>query len=63
MEYVVMLDRSAGNESVGEMWTETKIFPATATLADVEEWIRSKVNSFASEPTPFFCNVRLSTAQ
>ena len=29
---------SAGNDSVGEMWKETKIFPADATLAEVMIW-------------------------
>lgn len=36
--YVVIRDMSAGNESVGEMWQETKIFPATATLDEVMAW-------------------------
>lgn len=36
--FVVIRDHSAGNESVGEMWQETKIFPETATLKEVMKW-------------------------
>jgi len=36
--YVIIRDESAGNETVGEMWKETKIFPGTATLDEVMEW-------------------------
>ena len=37
-QYVVIIDKSAGNESVGEMWQETKIFPGTATIEEVMKW-------------------------
>lgn len=37
-KYVIIRDNSAGNESVGEMWQETKIFPGDATLDDVMQW-------------------------
>lgn len=37
-KYVIIRDMSAGNESVGEMWQETKIFDGTATLEEVMEW-------------------------
>ena len=38
MKICAMVDRSAGNESVGEMWTETAVFDESATLADVLKW-------------------------
>jgi len=66
MKYVVMLDRSAGNEVTGEAWTETKVFPETATLAEVEQWIRATSNLYRQNPdTPeiFRANVRLAVAQ
>ena len=63
MNFVVMLDRSAGNESVGEAWTETKVFPETARLSDVEAWVRERTNIYHKEPTVFTCNVRLAVAQ
>ena len=37
-QYVIIKDMSAGNESVGEMWQETKIFDGTATLDEVMSW-------------------------
>lgn len=35
---VVALDRSAGNETVGEAWQDTAVFSEKATLMDVLEW-------------------------
>lgn len=37
-QYVVIRDMSAGNESVGEMWQETKVFGPDATLSEVMDW-------------------------
>jgi hypothetical protein len=42
MKYVVIKDMSAGNEFVGEMWKETKIFEGTDQLDIVMEWALSK---------------------
>ena len=36
--YVVIRDMSAGNESVGEMWKETKVFSSESTIEEVMEW-------------------------
>ena len=36
-EIVVLLERSAGNAEVGDMWIETRTFKKTNTLADVLE--------------------------
>ena len=36
---VAVKDMSAGNESVGEMWQETKIFEPTDTLESVLFWV------------------------
>ncbi len=38
MNYVVIRDMSAGNESVGETWQETKIFSSEDRLLDVMKW-------------------------
>ena len=35
---VAIKDMSAGNDTVGEMWKETKIFKGTDTLNDVLMW-------------------------
>ena len=42
MKVCAMIDRSAGNESVGEMWTVCCEFPATATLNDVFQWAKAE---------------------
>jgi len=38
MQVIVIKDMSAGNDSVGEMWQETKIFDAKDTLNTVLQW-------------------------
>jgi len=38
-EIIVIVDRSAGNESVGEMWKETKAFNDDAKLSEVIKWV------------------------
>ncbi len=35
MKLIITVHKSDGNETVGEMWTETHIFNGTATLAGV----------------------------
>jgi len=37
MKYVILVDMSAGNESVGEMWQESYIFDGETSLDDVME--------------------------
>ena len=37
-KFVVIRDMSAGNETVGDMWQETKIFDETVTLHEVMQW-------------------------
>lgn len=39
MKIIAIKDMSAGNESVGEMWQETKIFNDTDTLFEVMKWV------------------------
>ena len=41
MKICAMVDRSAGNESVGEMWTETAVFDESATITDIFAWARA----------------------
>ena len=38
---VAIKDMCTGNESVGEMWKETKVFNLDAPLRDVMEWVNS----------------------
>lgn len=39
MKIVVIKDMSAGNDSVGEMWQETKIFEPTQPISDILKWV------------------------
>lgn len=36
--YVAVLECSAGNETVGDMWTETHICTASTTIFEIMEW-------------------------
>jgi hypothetical protein len=42
MKIIVRYDDSAGNDSVGNMWSETAIFDDTKTIKDIYEWLESK---------------------
>jgi len=39
MKIIAIKEMSAGNDTVGDMWKETKIFDETATLKEVMEFI------------------------
>ena len=60
-EVVAILDRSAGNESVGEMWQETKVFDQKATLFDVLKWATLQTHNEQIEL--FRGNLKLTIAQ
>ncbi len=34
-------EMSAGNESVGDMWTETKTFDKNSAIADIIDWAKN----------------------
>jgi len=34
-QFVIVQERSNGNESVGDMWVDAHVFPPTATLEEV----------------------------
>lgn len=38
MQIVAIKDMSAGNETVGEVWQETKIFDATTPVIEIVRW-------------------------
>jgi hypothetical protein len=46
MKIVAILHRSAGNESVGDMWRETKVFDELATAQEILEWAASCLSDF-----------------
>ena len=39
---IAIKDMANGNETIGEMWKETKIFNSTDTLMDVMEWVGTR---------------------
>jgi len=41
MKIVAIKDEAAGNERVGEMWQETKIFDSETSLLEVMKWVGS----------------------
>ena len=41
MKVVAIKDMSAGNETVGEAWQETKIFDANESILQVMRWVKS----------------------
>jgi len=49
---VATAERSAGNETIGDKWTETSTFPAEATLQEVMDWAGKISNSGRLTITP-----------
>jgi hypothetical protein len=43
---VVIRDMSAGNDSVGEMWQETKIFNSDQPISDILEWVMDESDTY-----------------
>jgi hypothetical protein len=39
---IAVVERSAGNDQVGDMWIETKSFPVTASIKDVIDWAATR---------------------
>jgi len=44
---VVIRDMSAGNESVGDMWQETKIFNSNQPISDILEWAMDETDGYS----------------
>ena len=69
MKIIATISRSAGNESVGDMWDETAIFDSYAPLSEIMEWANSRVNQAYTEDTrpewesQLSLNVKLSLCQ
>lgn len=61
MKIVAVLNRSAGNESVGDMWLETKVFDESDSLANVLNWASRVAQS--GEVKSFKGNLRLTISQ
>ena len=57
---IAVLDRSAGNESVGEMWQETKMFPVDTPVFEIIKWAESKKSN---TPENFRGSLKLTVGQ
>lgn len=49
MKVIATLYRSDGNETVGDMWTETKSFDAEDQIQKVIDWVEDRVATTCSE--------------
>ena len=61
MKVIIMKDCSAGNDSVGEMWTETYLFSETATLRQVLDKVGDTYN--IKKGMTLASNIRLNIAE
>lgn len=61
IKIIAMIDRSAGNDTVGEIWTETKIFEIDTPIFAIYKWARDVTNSDSIEHVK--ANIKLSIAQ
>jgi len=50
MKIIAIKDMSAGNESVGEMWQEAKIFDGEEPIKNVMQWVGSRKNVILTLP-------------
>jgi len=65
MKICASIDRSAGNETVGDMWTETAEFDETIPLSEVLAWASGRIgyDFHAHVDMARGLNVRLSVLQ
>ncbi len=60
MKVVAILYCSAGNESVGDMWRETKIFEPTEPIENIFKWAYKDKGKM---PTVFKGHLEITIAQ
>ena len=51
MKVIAMLTRSAGNDSVGSMWTETRVFNDTDSVGMIMVWARNNAGNSRNQNT------------
>ncbi len=44
MKIIATIYRSDGNETVGDMWTETKSFSSHQSIDDIIAWVEKQAN-------------------
>jgi len=57
---VAILDRSVGNETVGDMWQETKVFDCDVKIIEVLKWAATQCHTSVEA---FRGNLKLTIAQ
>lgn len=63
IKVIAMVDRSAGNDTVGEMWTETKIFSIHDSLNSIYIWASREKDPTVEDVARIKSNIKLSIAQ
>jgi hypothetical protein len=64
MKIIAILHRSAGNESVGDMWRETKIFDVeVSTIKDILRWAANTVSGSDKNYELFRGHLEITVAQ
>jgi len=63
MKIVAILHRSAGNESVGDMWRETKVFDEITPLIEVFKWANVVVGGYDDRVGSFRGHLEITIAQ
>lgn len=56
-EIVATIYRSVGNESVGDMWTETKVFECDKPIEEIMKWVDERTGN-NTEKTKIVITVR-----
>jgi hypothetical protein len=64
-DFIAILDRSAGNETVGDMWQETAVFDGDTPIKDVVIWALQRMQRVNGEPhdCPLTARLQIATAQ
>lgn len=50
MDVIGIKDMSAGNDTVGDMWKETRVFRGDTPLSEVMKWVGARKNVVLSVP-------------
>ncbi len=62
MKVIAILDRSAGNETVGEMWQETAIFDESTPVGKILDWATLRWSGFVGV-ADFRGNLKITVGQ
>lgn len=63
MKIIATIKKSVGNETVGEMWSETKIFDETQAILEVFEWAKNISAPTIDKREQFRRDIILTVAQ